>query len=142
MASRGLTGLRRSSNDAPISPTELELHSLFPHTTSSFDPNDIPIDVNSIRPEWKRNIHELLEHPNSSLSAFVVHITITGLILLSAGVTILETIPFFHSTSPSVWFGIETSLVVLFTVEYIARAIAWSSTWKLFMGWFICMFNF
>lgn len=117
---------------------ELELQSFFPHATTSFDPNELSIDLQNIRPLWKRNLHELLEHPNSSQPAFIIHILITSLILVSAGVTILETIPYFHSTSASVWFGIETSLVVLFTVEYVARAVAWSGSWKLLVGWFIC----
>ncbi|KAH8113613.1 voltage-gated potassium channel [Phellopilus nigrolimitatus] len=120
---------------------ELQTFNFFPHATSSFDPNDLAVDLRAIHPAWKRNLHELLEHPNASLAAFIIHVAITLLILVSAVVTVLETIPAFHSTSPSVWFGIETSLVVLFTVEYIARALAWSSSLKLFMGWSLSFFG-
>ncbi|KAI5118430.1 hypothetical protein M0805_009708 [Coniferiporia weirii] len=131
--------------DARVPDTELEVEmqsfNFFPHATSSFDPDDHAVDLRTIHPAWKRNLHELLEHPNASPAAFTVHIAITSLILLSAVVTVLETIPAFHSTSPSVWFGIETSLVVLFTVEYVARALAWSSSWSLFMGWSLSFFG-
>lgn len=119
---------------------EQELSALFPQRTRSLSLDsgpDSPI-IQSIHPAWKRNLYLLLEHPTSSPAAFLIHILITALILCSAGVTVLETIPLFHSTSPSVWFGIETSLVALFTVEYIARALAWSFDRKIFMGWFLC----
>lgn len=117
---------------------EMQTFNFFPHATSSFDPDDYVVELHTIHPAWKRNLHELLEHPNATTSAFLIHVLITSLILISAVVTVLETIPSFHSISPRVWFGIETSLVVLFTVEYVARALAWSSSWTLFMSWSLC----
>ncbi|THH09104.1 hypothetical protein EW145_g2253 [Phellinidium pouzarii] len=133
----------RADAAAPDAELEVEMQSFnfFPHATSSFDPDDRAIDLRTIHPAWKRNLHELLEHPNASTAAFTVHVAITSLILFSAVVTVLETIPAFHSTSPSVWFGIETGLVALFTVEYIARALAWSSSWTLLMGWSLSFFG-
>ena len=119
---------------------QIELQSFFPHTTTSFDPNDYSLNVDNIHPVWKRHLHELMEHPNSSQAAILLHILITFLILFSAGVTILETIPFFHYTSPGVWFGIETGLVALFTVEYIARTVAWSGSYKTLFRWVVCAF--
>ena len=133
----------RVLHKAESSSVELELQSfdIFPHTTSSFEPSDPErvIDLHTIHPEWKRTLHELLEHPNASPASFVVHVAITALILLSAVVTVSETIPAFHATSPNIWFGIETALVVLFTIEYIARSLAWSVTWRSFMSWAFCM---
>jgi len=121
---------------------ETELQSFFPHlATTSFDPNELSFDVSTIHPAWKRFLYELLECPASSAASFIIHGVITSLILTSAGVTILETIPSFHATSPRVWFGIETSLVVLFTVEYMARAVAWSGSTKMFMSWFVSFFG-
>lgn len=121
---------------------DVELQSFFPRSTSAITSSSDPLPLSAIRPPWKRALHALLEHPNSSPSAFLIHITTTFLILLSAVVTILETIPAFHSTSASVWFGIETSLVVLFTVEYVARSLAWSVRWDTFLSWFFCEFTF
>jgi potassium voltage-gated channel Shal-related subfamily D member 2 len=92
-----------------------------------------------IRPLWKRNLHALLEQPTSSPSAFLIHILMTSLIVSSAIVTVLETVPAFHSISVRVWFGLETTLVALFTVEYIARATAWSGTgWMGLLKWIFC----
>ncbi|KAI0923162.1 hypothetical protein AcV7_005749 [Taiwanofungus camphoratus] len=104
----------------------------FPHV-ASFDSMD---EAKDIHPPWKRDLYMLLEQPTSSQSAFLVHILTTSLIVISAVVTILETIPSFHSISPSVWFGLETALVVLFTVEYIGRCVAHSASWVTFLRWF------
>ncbi|KAG5632986.1 hypothetical protein DXG03_009258, partial [Asterophora parasitica] len=60
---------------------------------------------------------------------------VTALILFSALVTVLETIPTFHAISNSAWFGAETMLVALFTIEYIARCLAWSGSWLSLVKW-------
>lgn len=120
-----------TEDNRPPSPNTI--HDLFPQSaTYEEDP------MASIHPSWKRDLHALLEQPTSSSSAFVVHSLSTFLIVLSALVTVLETVPAFHSISTRFWFGIETSLVALFTVEYIARCFAWSSTWSSFFGWVFC----
>ncbi|KAG9048633.1 hypothetical protein FS837_012342 [Tulasnella sp. UAMH 9824] len=84
---------------------------------------------------WKRTLFRLFESPTSSSSAFVIHVTSTGLIVFSAFITILETLPAFHATPSYVWFGIETSLVVLFTMEYIGRFLAHSESWSELLKW-------
>ncbi|KIY73707.1 voltage-gated potassium channel [Cylindrobasidium torrendii FP15055 ss-10] len=81
-------------------------------------------------PEWKQDLFALLEQPTSSPGAFLVHIVVTGLIVVSAAVTVIETIPAVHAISTNVWFGLETTLVLLFTAEYITRCVAWSATWR------------
>lgn len=111
------------------------------HHASSYDSMD-DAHLNSIHPIWKRNLYMLLERPTSSFPAFVVHVLTTSLIILSALVTVLETIPSFHSISPQVWFGLETALVVLFTVEYVARCVAHSAGLWTFLRWFGCMSSF
>ena len=90
-------------------------------------------------PRWKQDLHALLEQPTSSSSAFVMHVFITSLIIISALVTVLETVPTFRKISNAVWFGFETTLVALFTMEYIARSLAWSGSWWLFFRWITCM---
>ncbi|KAI0087898.1 hypothetical protein BDY19DRAFT_994780 [Irpex rosettiformis] len=94
-----------------------------------------------IHPRWKRDLYLLLEDPTSSQAAFTVHVATTFLIVFSATVTVLETIPSFHSISGRVWFGMETSLVALFTVEYIARMVAHSNTWSGLAKWFLSFFG-
>ena len=91
-----------------------------------------------IQPPWRRELFQLLEQATSSGTAFFLHIFLTFLIVFSALVTIMETVPAVHSISTRVWFGVETTVVVLFTMEYIERCLAWSSTWKSLFYWVIC----
>ncbi|KAI0338993.1 voltage-gated potassium channel [Trametopsis cervina] len=99
------------------------------------------VAAQGIKPHWKRELYLLLEHPTTSQAAFVVHVSTTFLIVLSAAVTVLETIPTSHAISGKVWFGLETSLVALFTVEYGARAVAHSNTWTSFAKWLFSFFG-
>ncbi|EKM79679.1 hypothetical protein AGABI1DRAFT_59386 [Agaricus bisporus var. burnettii JB137-S8] len=95
----------------------------------------------SIKPGWKHTLFALLERPTSSPAALLLYAVSTGLIIFSAIVTVLETVPAFHSISNRIWFGIETSFVALFTVEYIARCIAWSPTWMTLFKWMFSFFG-
>jgi len=52
-----------------------------------------------IHPRWRRNLFALLEQPKSSSSAFLLHTLTTFLIIFSALVTVLETIPTLHIIS-------------------------------------------
>ena len=106
-----------------------------PHVISFENVEEVARDI---RPRWKRDLYMLLERPTSSPGAFLIHIGTTSLIVISAMVTVLETIPSSHSISGSVWFGLETSLVALFTVEYIARAVAHSYSWSALARWGAC----
>ncbi|ELU41586.1 hypothetical protein AG1IA_04381 [Rhizoctonia solani AG-1 IA] len=104
------------------------------------DPEDL--DTNATRIQIavliyriRREMYLLMEQPNSSTSAFVIHFFSTFLIAFSACVTTLETLPAFRSSSERVWFGIETALVALFTLEYGARCFAHSETWSQLWSW-------
>ena len=91
------------------------------------------------RPQGLREIlYSLLERPNSSQAAFTIHLLVNALIILSALLTVLETLPLFHHVSSAVWFGLETTIVVCFTFEYVARGIAWSENYATFWSWFSC----
>jgi potassium voltage-gated channel Shal-related subfamily D member 2 len=125
--SRFLTG---DSNHRP--PSLEDVDEVF-HLSPSAD------DTANIHSTWKRDLHALMEHPASGPLAFLLHIVLTFLILFSALITILETVPAFHYISPRLWFGIETTVVALFTIEYITRAIAWSGAgWLGLAKWFFC----
>ncbi|KAH9933176.1 voltage-gated potassium channel [Epithele typhae] len=107
--------------------------------------NDLPYDnlddAQQTAPTWKKDLYMLLEKPTSSQAAFLVHIFTTSLIVISAVVTVLETVPAFHSISGSLWFGLETTLVVLFTIEYTARCVAHWTSWNRFLGWVISFYG-
>lgn len=126
----GVSTPRRSQHPSPGRPA-------FSHSPSyDNEQNDQP--AKDIHPPWKRDLYLLLEHPTSSPAAFLIHVVTTGIIITSAVITVLETVPAFHSIPGSVWFGLETSLVALFSVEYIARCLAHSNTWTSLFRWFIC----
>ena len=117
------------------SPSPRDVNDIFNPSISSGNAADA---LAAIQPEWKRDLYSLLEEPTSSASAFAIHIFLTGLIILSAVVTVIETVPALHNVSPHLWFGLETSLVALFTVEYAARLLAWSGTWMSLFKWITC----
>jgi potassium voltage-gated channel Shal-related subfamily D protein 2 len=105
-----------------------------PHTFEEYD------ESSAIHPPWKRHLYQLLEQPKSSTAAFIMHMFTTSLIVMSAFVTVLETVPAVHSISTRIWFGVETSVVALFTVEYVSRLLAWSNTWSSLFHWVFCTF--
>ncbi|KAJ7438452.1 hypothetical protein FB451DRAFT_1448034 [Mycena latifolia] len=136
-----LTRVRQASarfltEDSPRPPSPQEIPDIF-----SFSSSRDEATLAGIHPAWRRNLYALLEQPTSSDSAFLVHVLMTTLIVLSAIVTVLETVPAFHSIKTSVWFGLETSLVALFTMEYIARCLAWSGTWMSLLRWVVSFFG-
>lgn len=113
------------------------------------------------RTSVRHALYLLMERPTSSNSAFVLHFVTNAiivfrcaqslhcmglkLILCSAILTVLETLPFFHTVNTALWFGLETAVVVIFTVEYIARSAAWGfgerhGGWKRWWNWATCGF--
>jgi potassium voltage-gated channel Shal-related subfamily D protein 2 len=127
--------LSRLRGAAPTSDEIHEVDEIF-HNLNASVTFEAPDTVSG--PRWKQDLHALLEQPTSSPSAFVMHVFITSLIIISALVTVLETVPTFRKISNAVWFGFETTLVALFTIEYIARSLAWSGDWRLFLRWVTC----
>ncbi|KAF6743108.1 hypothetical protein DFP72DRAFT_1080786 [Ephemerocybe angulata] len=67
----------------------------------------------TIRLEWKGRLHQLLEHPASSSSAYGEH----GAHRVQRAQTVLGTVATFHRVSNRVWLGMETGLVVVSTVK-------------------------
>ncbi|KAI0258703.1 hypothetical protein BC834DRAFT_695992 [Gloeopeniophorella convolvens] len=111
------------------------------HTSEHNDDDPPPSTQATITPAWRRDLYNLLERPNSSPAAVLIHVFVTALIAFSALVTILETVPAFHSIPGGMWFGLETSVVALFTVEYVARCVATSFSWSSFFNWFGSFFG-
>lgn len=90
-----------------------------------------------MRTRWKRKLYLLLEEPSSSREAFTVHVLVTGAILFSALLTTLSTLPSFHTdpASSKALFGLDSFVVVLFTIEYFARTAAHSDSWTMYYRW-------
>jgi len=130
---RGTDATDFLTEDTPLPPSPVDIGDIFAQPRS----NEEKL-LSDIHPPWRRNLFALFEQPKSSPSAFLVHGLTTFLILFSALVTVLETVPAFHIISTRTWFGVETSIVALFTVEYIARCLAWSGTWMSLLRWVSC----
>lgn len=114
-------------------------HRPHPSTASARDRARASSPSTVITPAWRLHLYNLLERPNSSAAAVLVHVLVTFLIVFSALITVLETVPgALHSLPGGLWFGLETSLVALFTVEYVARCAATSYSWSGLFGWVGC----
>ncbi|CAG8623543.1 3632_t:CDS:10 [Paraglomus brasilianum] len=87
-------------------------------------------EANSMRTNWKKELFLLLEDPSSSRPAFSVNVFVSFSIVLSAVLTTIETIPSFRATESSVWFSFETTIVLIFSIEYLLRLIAHSDSAK------------
>ncbi|KAI8337035.1 hypothetical protein BC941DRAFT_396944 [Chlamydoabsidia padenii] len=84
---------------------------------------------NDIKNRFKRSLYLLLEEPSSSHAAFWTNVVVSFLIVSSAVMTTIETIPAFRSAeSNKVWFHLESTMVALFTLEYILRLFAHSDS--------------
>jgi hypothetical protein len=81
--------------------------------------------LTTIKPALCLQLYNLLEHPKLSLAVLLVHVLVTALITFSNSVTILETMPVSRLLPGGIWFGIETSLVALFTIEYVTQQTFW-----------------
>ncbi|WWD10372.1 hypothetical protein V865_008507 [Kwoniella europaea PYCC6329] len=95
-----------------------------------------------MKTRWKRKLYLLLEEPNSGREAFFIHIAVTGTIIFSAILTTLSTMPAFHTDPPSTraLFGLDTFIVILFTIEYLARSLAHSDSWSMYYNWVTSFF--
>ncbi|CED85353.1 voltage-gated potassium channel [Phaffia rhodozyma] len=92
---------------------------------------------------WRRQLFLMMEEPTSSDMAFHIHWGVTALILISACLTVFSTLPGFHKNPllARSLFGLDTTIVVLFTVEYLARLLAHSDNKHLFWSHFSSFFG-
>ncbi|BEI85381.1 hypothetical protein CcaverHIS002_0507820 [Cutaneotrichosporon cavernicola] len=91
----------------------------------------------AMRSAWKRKLYLLMEEPGSGREAFFVHIAVTGAIFFSVVLTTFSTLPTFHTNpiSVRVLFGFDTTIVLLFTAEYLARSFAHADSWAQYYRW-------
>ncbi|OWT42211.1 hypothetical protein J008_00982 [Cryptococcus neoformans] len=99
--------------------------------------------ASGMRTRWKRKLYLLMEEPGSGREAFFVHIIVTGAIIFSAILTTLSTMPAFHMEPIIIkaLFGLDTTIVVLFTFEYFARSLAHSDSWAQYYSWATSFFG-
>ncbi|ORY95870.1 hypothetical protein BCR43DRAFT_440718 [Syncephalastrum racemosum] len=104
-------------------------------------PEDEPDVEHHETPEFtsdiKRRLWLLMEQPSSGSAAFWTNVIVSVLIVLSAVMTTIETIPAFRSAeSNRVWFNLETVMVALFTLEYLLRVFAHSDSMRMLLNFF------
>ncbi|PIA18309.1 voltage-gated potassium channel [Coemansia reversa NRRL 1564] len=87
-------------------------------------------EAESIRTAWKRRLFLLFEDPASSPSAFVINVVVTFMIIFSAVLTTVETIPALRKGREQLWLGFEVAIVAIFTVEFVLRFLGHTDTWQ------------
>ncbi|KAI7885840.1 voltage-gated potassium channel [Lichtheimia hyalospora FSU 10163] len=96
------------------------------------------LDVAEFKSDLKCKLYLLMEQPSSSNAAFWTNVIVSMLIVLSAVMTTIETIPAFRSAeSNKVWFHLETAMVALFTLEYLLRVFAHSDSLRMLGRFFL-----
>ncbi|KAG2205792.1 hypothetical protein INT47_003975 [Mucor saturninus] len=108
-----------------------------PHTP--FDAaNRNAVAAEGITHDIKRQLYLLMEDPSSSRAAFWANVVVSVLIVFSATMTTVETIPAFRSAeSNKVWFHLETVMVSIFSLEYLLRMFAHSDSISMLGNFFI-----
>ncbi|KAI9006610.1 hypothetical protein CLU79DRAFT_779931 [Phycomyces nitens] len=100
--------------------------------------HDADVVAESMTHHLKQQLYLLLEAPSSSRAAFWINVIVSLLIVLSAVMTTLETIPAFRSEdSNRLWFHLEVAMVSLFTLEYLLRVFAHSDSFRMIKNFFL-----
>ncbi|KAJ1769731.1 hypothetical protein IW140_005164 [Coemansia sp. RSA 1813] len=87
-------------------------------------------EAKRIRSKWKRDLFLLFEDPSSSIGAFIINIFVTFMIIFSAVLTTVETIPSLHKGNAHVWLALELTIVAIFTLEFVLRFLGHTDTWR------------
>ncbi|KAI8353353.1 hypothetical protein BD560DRAFT_375802 [Blakeslea trispora] len=114
------------------------VHPPQPRSSTHIEVDDPPPNAPEISNDMKRKLYFLLEEPASSAGAFWINMFVTFLIVFSAVTTTIETIPSFRSAkSNRVWFHLESTMVALFTLEYLLRMFAHSDSFRMLKKFFL-----
>ncbi|KAI8384994.1 uncharacterized protein BYT42DRAFT_564314 [Radiomyces spectabilis] len=109
-----------------------------PSTSDLDEPRPSAYTETEIKSDLKHQMYLLLEEPSSSRSAFWTNVIVSFLIVFSAVTTTIETIPAFRSVkSNQVWFNLESTMVALFTLEYLMRMFAHSDSLAMLKKFFL-----
>ncbi|KAJ2714586.1 hypothetical protein H4R19_001648 [Coemansia spiralis] len=93
-------------------------------------------EAKSIRSAWRRRLFLLFEDPSSSQTAFIINVFVSFMIILSAVLTTVETIPALRKGHAVLWLALELTTVVIFTVEFVLRFLGHTDTWR--QAWAHC----
>ena len=74
-------------------------------------------------------IWDIFEDAEGSQVSTYINYWIMSLIVLSAIVAVIETIPSIHKSQKDLWFGLECFFVINFSIEFVLRLISCPSTW-------------
>mmetsp|Transcript_7063 Transcript_7063/g.8118 ORF Transcript_7063/g.8118 Transcript_7063/m.8118 type:complete len:496 (-) Transcript_7063:221-1708(-) len=98
-----------------------EIHKMIMRVLPNADIKSIRYGINGqTKDNWRSTVNTLLNEPNSSISAKMIAISLTLLILGSVGVLILGTCDGFREEDMD-WFPVEATFTILFTVELVTR---------------------
>ncbi|KAJ2559788.1 hypothetical protein EV175_000173 [Coemansia sp. RSA 1933] len=87
-------------------------------------------EARRIKSKWKRDLFLLFEDPSSSVGAFLINVFVTFMIIFSAVLTTVETIPSLHKGNAHVWLALELTIVAIFTIEFVLRFLGHTDTWR------------
>ncbi|KAJ1946993.1 hypothetical protein GGF37_000770 [Kickxella alabastrina] len=87
-------------------------------------------EAQRIRSKWKRELFLLFEDPSSSPSAFVINVFVTFMIIFSAVLTTIETIPALRKGNSQMWLALELIIVAVFTLEFVLRFLGHTDSWR------------
>ncbi|KAJ2379410.1 hypothetical protein IW150_000177 [Coemansia sp. RSA 2607] len=87
-------------------------------------------EAKSIRSKWKRELFLLFEDPSSSPGAFVINVFVTFMIIFSAVLTTIETIPALRKGNSQMWMALELIIVAVFTLEFVLRFLGHTDSWR------------
>ncbi|KAJ2396836.1 hypothetical protein GGI23_003755 [Coemansia sp. RSA 2559] len=87
-------------------------------------------EAKRIKSKWKRDLFLLFEDPSSSIGAFLINVFVTFMIIFSAVLTTVETIPALHKGNAHVWLALELTIVAIFTIEFVLRFLGHTDTWR------------
>lgn len=76
-------------------------------------------------PATRREVFRLLDQGTDHPAGMILHRAIIALILVSVAASVLESVPSLAARFGSLFHGIETVAIILFTLEYLARL--WSA---------------
>lgn len=74
-----------------------------------------------------------MDEPSSSRLAFATALVIALTIVTSALVAVIETVPVFYGNAREFWFYVESFILVIFSLEFLLRCYAHSTTWRQFL---------
>lgn len=119
--------------DAKVPPAPVPRITLAPNSLHAARPRAACALRPQALPPWRAALLEFLDDPSSSFLARMWTYFLLGVIFLSTVTFCLESIPGFSrqaDSRSSAWYALEASATAVFTVEILARLIAYGDLWQ------------